>query len=107
MLTMVGMSVVSCPPPRADRVLIVSENCIPLACLLFAASRLDAWAIVVVNPRLHLIILVDSGDHLRSTHLRREGPDRCNPASGLHLAEPANCRPQRRCLPQASFRCRP
>jgi long-chain acyl-CoA synthetase len=34
-----------------DRVLIVSENCISLACLLFAASRLDAWAIVA-NPRL-------------------------------------------------------
>jgi long-chain acyl-CoA synthetase len=34
-----------------DRVLIVSENCIALACLLFAASRLDAWAIVA-NPRL-------------------------------------------------------
>ena len=73
MLTMVGLSVVSFPPPRADSVLIVSENCIPLAYLLFAASRLDAWAIVV-NPRLHLIILVDSGDHLRSTHLRRERP---------------------------------
>jgi long-chain acyl-CoA synthetase len=34
-----------------DRVLIVSENCMSLACLLFAASRLDAWAIVA-NPRL-------------------------------------------------------
>ena len=34
-----------------DRMMIVSENSIPLACLLFAASRLDAWAIVV-NPRL-------------------------------------------------------
>ncbi|WP_454633825.1 class I adenylate-forming enzyme family protein [Bradyrhizobium cenepequi] len=34
-----------------DRIMIVSENAIPLACLLFAASRLDAWAIVV-NPRL-------------------------------------------------------
>jgi long-chain acyl-CoA synthetase len=34
-----------------DRVLIVSENCISLACLLFAVSRLDAWAIVA-NPRL-------------------------------------------------------
>ena len=34
-----------------DRVLIVSENCISLACLLFAASRLDAWSIVA-NPRL-------------------------------------------------------
>ena len=34
-----------------DRIMIVSENSIPLACLLLAASRLDAWAIVV-NPRL-------------------------------------------------------
>jgi long-chain acyl-CoA synthetase len=34
-----------------DRIMIVSENCIPLACLLLAASRLDVWAIVV-NPRL-------------------------------------------------------
>jgi long-chain acyl-CoA synthetase len=34
-----------------DRVMLVSENSIPLACLLFAASRLDVWAIVA-NPRL-------------------------------------------------------
>src|ERR1700758_498866 len=34
-----------------DRMMIVSENCIALAALLFAASRLDAWAIVA-NPRL-------------------------------------------------------
>ena len=34
-----------------DRIMIVSENCIALACLLFAASRLNAWAIVA-NPRL-------------------------------------------------------
>src|SRR6201986_2691777 len=34
-----------------DRMMIVSENCIPLAALLLAASRLDAWAIVA-NPRL-------------------------------------------------------
>lgn len=34
-----------------DRMMIVSENCIALASLLFAASRIDAWAIVV-NPRL-------------------------------------------------------
>src|SRR5499427_1920145 len=31
--------------------MIVSENSIPLACLLLAASQLDAWPIVV-NPRL-------------------------------------------------------
>jgi long-chain acyl-CoA synthetase len=34
-----------------DRMMIVSENCIALAALLLAASRIDAWAIVV-NPRL-------------------------------------------------------
>jgi long-chain acyl-CoA synthetase len=34
-----------------DRMMIVSENSIPLTCLLLAASRLDAWSIVV-NPRL-------------------------------------------------------
>jgi len=34
-----------------DRVMIVSENCIALATLLLAASRIDAWAIVS-NPRL-------------------------------------------------------
>ena len=34
-----------------DRIIIVSENCIALAALLLAASRLDAWAIVA-NPRL-------------------------------------------------------
>jgi long-chain acyl-CoA synthetase len=34
-----------------DRIMIVSENSLALACLLLAASRLDAWAIVV-NPRL-------------------------------------------------------
>jgi long-chain acyl-CoA synthetase len=34
-----------------DRVMIVSENCIALAALLLAASRIDAWAIVS-NPRL-------------------------------------------------------
>jgi len=34
-----------------DRMVIVSENCIALAALLLAASRIDAWAIVA-NPRL-------------------------------------------------------
>jgi long-chain acyl-CoA synthetase len=45
-----------------DRVMIVSENCIPLACLLFAASRLDAWAIVA-NPRLSSRELDQIRDH--------------------------------------------
>jgi long-chain acyl-CoA synthetase len=45
-----------------DRVMIVSENCIALACLLFAASRLDAWAIVV-NPRLSPRELDQIRDH--------------------------------------------
>jgi long-chain acyl-CoA synthetase len=34
-----------------DRVVIVSENSLPLASLVLAASEIDAWA-VVVNPRL-------------------------------------------------------
>ncbi len=45
-----------------DRVMIVSENCIALACLLFAASRLDAWAIVA-NPRLSPRELDQIRDH--------------------------------------------
>ena len=42
--------------------MIVSENCIALAGLLFAASRIDAWAIVV-NPRLSPRELDQIGDH--------------------------------------------
>src|SRR5262244_1654174 len=34
-----------------DRVMIVSENCLALAALIFAASEIDAWS-VVMNPRL-------------------------------------------------------
>ncbi len=45
-----------------DRVLLVSENCIALACLLFATSRLDAWAIVA-NPRLSPRELDQIRDH--------------------------------------------
>src|ERR1700686_4473635 len=45
-----------------DRMMIVSENCIALAGLLLAASRLGAWAIVV-NPRLSLRELDQIRDH--------------------------------------------
>jgi long-chain acyl-CoA synthetase len=45
-----------------DRVMLVSENSIPLACLLFVASRLDAWAIVA-NPRLSPRELDQIRDH--------------------------------------------
>ena len=45
-----------------DRVMIVSENCIALACLLIAAFRLDAWAIVA-NPRLSPRELDQIRDH--------------------------------------------
>src|SRR5215831_6233736 len=34
-----------------DRVMVVSENSVALGAMLFAASRIDAWAIPV-NPRL-------------------------------------------------------
>src|SRR6266446_61491 len=45
-----------------DRIMLVSENSISLACLLFAASRLDAWAIVA-NPRLSPRELDQIRDH--------------------------------------------
>ena len=45
-----------------DRVMIVSENCISLACLLLAASRIKAWAIVA-NPRLSPRELDQIRDH--------------------------------------------
>jgi len=45
-----------------DRMMIVSENCIALAALLLAASRIDAWAIVV-NPRLASRELDQIRDH--------------------------------------------
>src|SRR6202165_2920624 len=45
-----------------DRMMIVSENCIALAGLLLAASRLGAWAIVV-NPRLSPRELDQIRDH--------------------------------------------
>lgn len=45
-----------------DRIMIVSENSIALAALLLAASRIDAWAIVV-NPRLSSRELDQVRDH--------------------------------------------
>src|SRR5712691_1098488 len=45
-----------------DRMIIVSENCIALAALLLAASRIDAWAIVA-NPRLSPRELDQTRDH--------------------------------------------
>jgi len=45
-----------------DRIMIVSENCIALAALLLAASRIDAWAIVS-NPRLSARELDQIRDH--------------------------------------------
>jgi len=45
-----------------DRMVIVTENCIALAALLLATSRLDAWAIVA-NPRLSARELDQIRDH--------------------------------------------
>jgi acyl-CoA synthetase (AMP-forming)/AMP-acid ligase II len=45
-----------------DRMIIVSENCIALAALLLATSRLDAWAIVA-NPQLSARELDQIRDH--------------------------------------------
>jgi acyl-CoA synthetase (AMP-forming)/AMP-acid ligase II len=46
----------------ADRVLIVSENSLPLAALVLAVSEIDAWA-VVVNPRLSAREIDQIRDH--------------------------------------------
>ena len=45
-----------------DRMMIVSENCIAMAGLLLAASKIEAWAIVV-NPRLSARELDQIRDH--------------------------------------------
>jgi long-chain acyl-CoA synthetase len=45
-----------------DRMMVVSENSIPLACFLLAASRLDAW-VIVANPRLSTRELDQIKDH--------------------------------------------
>jgi len=45
-----------------DRVLIVSENSLPLCALVLAASEIDAWA-VVVNPRLSAREIDQIRDH--------------------------------------------
>lgn len=45
-----------------DRMIIASENCIALAALLLAASRIDAWAIVA-SPRLSPRELDQVRDH--------------------------------------------
>src|SRR5882672_2721302 len=45
-----------------DRIMLVSENSVPLAAMLLAASRIDAWAIVA-NPRLSPRELDQIRDH--------------------------------------------
>ncbi|MHC2332925.1 class I adenylate-forming enzyme family protein [Bradyrhizobium sp. USDA 4454] len=51
-----------------DRVMIVSENCIALAGLLLAMSRLDAWAIVV-DPKLSAHEVDQIRDHSGSRRI--------------------------------------
>lgn len=51
-----------------DRMMIVSENSIALAALLLAASKIDAWAIVV-NPRLSPRELDQIRDHSGSRRM--------------------------------------
>ena len=63
-----------------DRVLIASENAVALAALVFAASKLDAWAIVA-NPRLSPRELDQIRDHsgarriLLTTDISKEAAD--------------------------------
>jgi acyl-CoA synthetase (AMP-forming)/AMP-acid ligase II len=58
----IATSVKSLGVRAGDRMIIVSENCIALAGLLLAASRIDAWAIVA-NPRLSARELDQIRDH--------------------------------------------
>lgn len=58
----IAAALVSLDIRAGDRMMIVSENCIALAGLLFAASRIGAWAIVV-NPRLSPRELDQIRDH--------------------------------------------
>ena len=51
-----------------DRIMIVSENCNQMAVLLLAASKLDAWTIVV-NPRLSPRELDQIRDHSGSRRI--------------------------------------
>jgi long-chain acyl-CoA synthetase len=45
-----------------DRIMLVSENCFEMACLMLAASWLDAW-VIVSNPRLSPRELDQIRDH--------------------------------------------
>jgi long-chain acyl-CoA synthetase len=82
-----------------DRMMIVSENSIPLACLLLAASRLDAWAIVV-NPRLSPREVDQIRDH--SAHSSRRMYRRRQPPTPRDLARPR--RMSARSMASASLR---
>ena len=75
-----------------DRMIIVSENCIALAALLLAASRIDAWAIVA-NPRLSPRELDQIRDHSGARRMfftvgRLQGS--CGPRVALRRGEPIN-----------------
>jgi long-chain acyl-CoA synthetase len=61
-VTEIGASLKSLGIRAGDRMIVVSENCIALAALLLAASRIDAWAIVA-NPRLSARELDQIRDH--------------------------------------------
>jgi long-chain acyl-CoA synthetase len=52
----------ACGVQPGDRVMIVSENSLPLAALMLATSEVDAWT-VVVNPRLSPRELDQIRDH--------------------------------------------
>jgi acyl-CoA synthetase (AMP-forming)/AMP-acid ligase II len=61
-VTEISSALTSLGVRAGDRMIIVSENCIALAALLLAASRIDAWAIVA-NPRLSARELDQIRDH--------------------------------------------
>src|SRR6516164_1575757 len=73
-----------------DRVMIVSENCLALAALIFAASEIDAWS-VVVNPRLSAreVDLIREHSEARRVFYTIKVSDEARQHAGRHDAEVA------------------
>lgn len=72
-----------------DRMMIVCENSIAAIALLYAASRLDAWA-VLTNARLspHELALIEEDCQPRRvfrTHSNPSAPDACNDDTDIRL----------------------
>ncbi|MES2600156.1 MAG: class I adenylate-forming enzyme family protein [Pseudomonadota bacterium] len=69
-----------------DRIMLVSENCIEMACLMLAASELNAW-VIVSNPRLSPRELDQIRDHSGARRMfftARVSPEAANHAARVN-----------------------